>query len=299
MSRFFKFFCLFLALSMFFLMSGCTPEKAQALLTAIKSFESKSIQAINSFEQLFKDYRTLKQDTKDEVFDKSSKAVIKHGPEAVTFDDIAANLSNIKQKEQYSGIEKEFYEIKVVYAAIKSAYSSLPQGSMLGANYVSCGQEIIAKATNQLVNFAVGINKSPLYPMALRKEVSTYKFLASQNKIGDSKLVFNEIAVAFNRYDEKHEEAIKLTLSAVEEGRKVHNLLKDYNTVSVSKIMEVLNFGFSFFNSLEGIDLAEAITQLEAIQKEMDSSDEWERVKEIPISKIIDCALETKNKKEN
>ena len=168
MRRLLKFFVVILACSFFFSISGCTPEKAQALLTSIKSFESRSIQALNTYEQLFKEYRTLKQDTKNEVFEKTGAAIRKHGKDAVTLDGLAEDLSNIKRKEQYSSIEKEFYEIKAVYAAIHSAYSSLPQGSMLAASYVSCGQEIVAKATNQLINFAVNINESPLYPMALR-----------------------------------------------------------------------------------------------------------------------------------
>lgn len=299
MRRFLAVLLIFMTMGMVPLMSGCTPEKAQALLTAIKSFESKSIQAINKYEHLFKAYRTLKKGTKDELFDQSSKAVQTHGIGAVSFDQIAANLSNIKQKEQYIGIEKEFYEIKAVYAAIRSAYASLPQGSMLGTDYVACGQNIVATATNQLTNFAININRSPLYPMALRKEVANYKFLAANNKISDSRLVFNEIAVAFAQYDKQHEEAIKLTLAAVEEGRKVYTLLADYNTVTVSQIMGVIHFGFSFFNSLDGIDLAEAMTQLEAVQKELDASAEWHRIKEIPLSNVIECALETKNKKEH
>ncbi len=276
------------------LMSGCTPEKAQALLTTIKSFESKSIQAINSYEQLFKEYRTLKKKSKEEIFTQTSQAILMPGgANSVTVERLAEKLSSIKEKNQLADLQKEFYEIKSVYSAIRSAYASLPQGSMLGAQYVSCGQNIVAKATNQLVNFAMNINDSPLYPMALKEEVAKYRALVKAKKENESKIVFNEIAVAFSQYDEKHEDALKLTLIAVEEGRRVHDLLADYNTITVSQIISVLNFSFSFINSLEGIDVSDVITEMETIQKEMDASEEWKRIKEIPLTEVVKCALET------
>lgn len=275
-----------------FALTGCTPEKAQALVTAIKSFEAKSLLAINAYEQLFKDYRFQERESNDQVFLKASDAIRKHGKDAVTLDLLVSALSRREQKRADESIEREFSDIKVVYSALRRAYESLPQGSLLGAKHVSCGQDVVAKATSQLVNFSVNINNDPLYPQAIRLQVAQYKKLAADGKDQEARVVFNEIATAIARYDANHEQAIKLTLAAVEDGRKVHKLLGDYDAVSIADILGVVQFGIDFLGTLEGVDVGDAASRLEGIKNELGDQDYWKRIEALPVADVGDCELD-------
>jgi len=285
-----------IVLSAILFFAGCTPEKAGALLTAIKSFESKSLQAIGVYEQLFKDYSKQERETNDHIFEQSSAAIIKYGLGAVTVDDMISVLSLRQDAQADRTIEKEFYEIKAVYISLRNAYESLPKGRILGAKYVGCGQDVIAKATNQLINFSINVSTDPLYPIALRKKVAYYKKLVANNKKKEARLVFNEIAATIVKYDEKHEEAIKLTLAAVEDGIKVHQLLGKYSDISVSDILGVVQFGLNFLGTLQGVNVTEATAKLADIQKELGEKEYWQRIESTPIAKIENCIIKSIDK---
>ncbi|MCP3667218.1 MAG: hypothetical protein GY696_32780 [Gammaproteobacteria bacterium] len=279
-------------------LSGCTPEKAEALVTAVKSFESKSLQAIVAYEKLFKNYRKLERETNDQIFDQSSSAITTHGKQAVTVDSMISALSHRNDIQGDRSIEREFHDIKIVYASLRNTYESLPKGSILGAEYVGCGQDIVAKATSQLINFSVDINTNPLYPISLRQNVAKYKILVASEQPKDARLVFNEISTAISNYDEKHEEALKLTLAAVEDGIKVHQLLGKYSDVSISDILGVVQYGLDFLGTLNGIDVADATAKLTSIQKELGSKDYWKRIESIPVADIGNCKPESTDTQE-
>ncbi len=273
-------------------LSGCTPEKAEALLTAIKSFESKSQQAIGTYEQMFKDYRILERETNDQLFDQSVAAIESGSASSVNVGSMVSALSSREANKGNNTIEKEFYDIKVVYTSLRNAYKSLPRGSVLGAEYVKCGRDVVAKATSQLVNFSMNIEKNPLYPISLRQKVAMYKSLVKKEKRKEARILFNEIAVRISQYDTQHEQALKITLAAVEEGKKVHRLLGKYGEVSISDILGVVQFGFDFLGTLKGIDVADATAKLQSIQKELGGEDYWKRIEALPIEDIGNCKFE-------
>ncbi len=270
-------------------LTGCTPEKAEALLTAIKSFESRSLQALDAYEQLFKDYHKLTKESNDEIFQQTAAAIREHGAEVVTVDGMISTLSPREAKAGDRAVEREFYDIKTVYISLRNTYESLPQGSLLGAEYVSCGQDVVAKATNQLVNFATNIEENPLYPFSLRQQVGEYKNLVKNNKNDEARLVFNQIAEAIVRYDEQHEKALKLTLAAVEDGRRVHQLLGSYSDVSVAEILGVIQFGLDFLATLDDVDVKNISAKLASIKTEMSLTPYWQRIESIPITKFENC----------
>ncbi len=274
-------------------LSGCTPEKAESLVTAVKSFESKSLQAIDAYEKMFKTYRIIDRETNDQLFEQTVAVIKKGTPSSVNIDSMVEALSLRKANKGDSTIEKEFYDIKVVYTLLRNAYESLPKGSILGAEYVSCGQDVVAKATSQLVNFSMDIQKDPLYPISLRQKVGKYKYLVKNNKDKEARLVFNEIATAINNYDTQHENAIKLTLAAVEDGKKVHQLLGKYGEVSISEILGVVQFGLDFLRTLKGIDVEDATAKLQSVQKELGDKEYWKRIETMPIAEVGNCKIET------
>ncbi|PSW05651.1 hypothetical protein [Photobacterium lipolyticum] len=282
---------IFTPLIILLLMTGCSTEKAEALVTAVKSFESKSLQAIDSYEQLFKDYIKQERETDDELFTQTSDSIIKNGKPSVTKDTMVASISIRENSKNDNTIENEFYDIKLIYALLRNSYESLPQGNLLGAEYVACGQDIVAKATSQLVNFSVTLNKKPLYPLSINQKVADYKNLVANKKDTEARLLFNEISTAIKAYDEKHEQTIKLTLAAVEDGRNLHTLLGNYSSASVSDILAVVQFGLDFLGTLNGIDVNHATSKLESIQKELGDKEYWKRIEKISISNIEQCNM--------
>jgi len=65
-------FLVLVMLAAIIFLSGCTPEKAEALLTVVKSFEYKSLQAIDAYEKMFKNYRKIDRETNDQLFEQYS-----------------------------------------------------------------------------------------------------------------------------------------------------------------------------------------------------------------------------------
>ena len=279
-------------------LSGCTPEKAEALLTVIKSFESKSLEAIGAYEQLFKDYRKLERETNDQVFEQNVAAIERGDAQAVTVDSMISALSLREEKKGDRTIERNFYDIKVVYISLRTAYESLPEGSVLGTEYVSCGRDIVAKATSQLVNFSMDIEKQPLYPLSLHQKVTKYKRLVKDKKEKEARLLLNEISANIKQYDTQHENALKLTLAAVEDGLKVHQLLGKYGEVSISDILDVVQFGLDFIGTLKGVDVTYVTTKLQSIQTDLGDKDYWMRIKSMPIAEIGNCNNKSVTNKE-
>lgn len=226
------------------LIVGCTPEKAEAVLTAIKAFESSSNQALTAYENLFKEYRALKRETQDDLFVQVYAATNKHGVKSVTFDQAVANVGQLDSAKAGGQIENEFRQLRAAYSMLTNAYESLPQGSLTGAQHVSCGQKAVAKLTRQLVNFSSDINKSPLYPAFLRQDFAEFKALAIQGAAQKdaARSKFDTFYFGLTEYEKRHHDAINKTLAAVEQGKRLNQLLVQYDVVTVANILAVIQY---------------------------------------------------------
>ena len=222
--------------------SGCSPEKAEALLTSIKAFESKSLLALNQYELLLRESDDGIPTTMNDAFIETVGAIESGNASFVNLNKILEYFSDRKKNQSDSQIAKQIAEIRVVYSSIRESYESLPQGSILGASYVPCGLNVVARATGQLINFADFLDQSPLYPNYLRQHVSEYKILVRDGNYPEARAKLEGIAQNIRIYDEKHNQTIRLTLAAVQEGRNVYELLESYNQVSVADILGVVQY---------------------------------------------------------
>ena len=80
----------------------------------------------------------------------------------------------------------------------------------------------------------------------------------------------------------------------MEQGRRLYNLLGSYSSVTLSNLLGVVDSGFMLANSLRGVNLSAASSQLASVQREMDGSDAWKRVKELPLGSISSCSINLK-----
>lgn len=275
-------------------MTGCTPEKAEALLTAIRAFEFKSNQALGAYEDLFKEYRVIKRESQDELFTQAYDAVNQqHGVKNVTFEQEVKNVGQLENTRASSRIENEFLQLKSAYSMLSSTYESLPQGSLIGAQYVSCGQMAVAKLTKQLVNFSSNIDKSPLYPAALRQDFAEFKALAikgnAQKEMTRQK--FDTFYSGVAAYEKKHNDAIAKTLAAAEQGQKLNQLLAQYDAVTISNILGAIQYGFSFAGALDGVDLSKSSARLKVVKEDMEKNEYWKRVESIPLTSVAECKI--------
>lgn len=280
------------ALVIIFGISGCSPEKAEALLTSIKAFESKSLLALNQYELLLRESDDGIPTTMNDAFSETVGAIKDGNSDDVNLNSILPYFSTRTNNQSDSKIAREIAQIRVVYSSISESYESLPQGSILGASYVPCGLNVVARATGQLINFADILDQSPLYPNYLRQHVSEYKILVQDGNDPEARAKLAVIAQNIKIYDEKHNQTIRLTLAAVEEGRNVYELLESYNQVSVADILGVIQFGLDFLGSVQDVDVSQAVSRLESIETEFGNEDYWKRIKEIPIADLTSCPLE-------
>lgn len=276
-------------------LTGCTPEKAEALLTAIKAFESKSNQALDAYEQLFKEYTALKKESQDELFAQAYSAA---GTTSASFDDAVSIVSQFESKKANTRIENEFLQLRAAYSMLSSTYESLPQGSLIGAQHVSCGQTAVAKLTKQLVNFSSNIDQSPLYPIAVRQDFVDFKTLAGEGdaKKETAKQKFDAFYSGVAEYERKHNDAIAKTLAAVEQGKTLNQLLAKYDAVTVSNILGVIQYGFTFTSTLNGINISKSSARLKEVKDDMEKNDYWRRVESIPLASIAHCKIQPADK---
>jgi nitrogenase molybdenum-iron protein alpha/beta subunit len=278
-----------LSVIVIFIFTGCSEEKAQGVLTVVKSFEAKSLQAISAYETLFKDSVYLEKKSNDEIFDLTSAAIKKYGKEAVTFERLIQELSSREQNQLNQKIKEEFDEIKTLYKKIGNTYDSLSLGNLASAKYLSCSRDIVAKAIIQLVNFSVFLNENPLYGDKLKKDVASYKNLIVKEENSKAKLLLQDIANEVITYDEKHENAFKLTFIAVEEGEKLHSLLGTYKDVSLEDILSITQSGFDLVSTVEGIDISKISEKLLVFKKQFSEDEYWKRVSNISIFELEEC----------
>ncbi|GAA5787447.1 hypothetical protein [Chitiniphilus shinanonensis] len=269
-------------------LTACTPEKAEALLAAVKAFEAKSSEALDAYEAMFRDYGAVAATSQDELF-QGAYAAARQG-QAGSFDDAVGNVGARDGVGIQGGIAREFGDIRAAYAALGSAYDSLPQGSVLGARYVSCGRNAVARLTWQLVNFADDVNQQPLYPSALRQRFAEFKRSAAQGDQGLARRDFDAFAGGVAAYEARHAAAQRLTLAAVEQGRRLDAMLAHYDDVSLSNLLGAIQAGFAFAGTLKGVDPSAAASRLQAVKTEMEGSAYWQRVGALPLADIAACA---------
>lgn len=286
-----------LAIGLTATLAGCTSEKAEALLTSVKAFAASSSEAIDSYESLFQDYRNIGFGSPDQKFNGAYAAIAKYGVTDVTSDynNAVRSISSLKPFESGNAeVRSNFDELRASYSLLADSYASLPQGSLLGATYVPCGQLVVSKLTQQLVNFANDIDIKPLYPLEARQNYEAFVALASQGKKELAKQKFDNFYSKIHDYENKQTEAKRKTIIAVEQGRRLYNLLGSYSSVTLSNLLGVVDSGFMLANSLRGVNLSAASSQLASVQREMDGSDAWKRVKELPLGSISSCSINLK-----
>ncbi|MCA3022597.1 MAG: hypothetical protein ACK5RJ_14215 [Burkholderiales bacterium] len=278
-------------------MSGCTPEKAEALLTAIKAFEFQSAQALAAYEELFKDYRAVKRESQDELFAQAYDAVVKSGVTNESFEVAISNVGQLQNDRANTKIENEFQQLKSAYSMLSSAYESLPQGSLIGAKYVSCGRMAVAKLTKQLLNFSSDIDVNPLYPALLRQDFADFKALAVQTNSPKDKArqKFDAFYSGVAGYEKKHREAIAKTLAAAEQGKKLDQLLARYDAATISNILGVIQYGLSFAGTLNGVDVSKSSARLKAVKDDMEKDGYWKQVESMPLTSVTECKIQTGN----
>ncbi|TJZ67450.1 hypothetical protein [Chitiniphilus eburneus] len=271
-------------------LAACTPEKAEALVAAVKAFEAKSNEALDAYEALFQDYGEIRNESQDVLFQQAYAAVAQRGAGSPSFSDAVQMVGTLKSTRQNTTIENEFREIRTAYMLLGSAYDSLPQGSALGARHVSCGRSAVAKLTLQLVNFASDVDQDPLYPTALRETFAEFKKVAAKGDQSLAQRQFDRFYTGVAGYEARHAEALRLTLAAVEQGRKLDGLLARYDDVTLSGLLGAIQYGFTFAGTLKGVDPATASSRLQATKAELDASPYWQRVEAVPLASIAECA---------
>ncbi|GAB3257070.1 hypothetical protein [Chitinimonas naiadis] len=279
------------------LMSGCTQEKADALTAAVNTYEQQANQALTAYEDLFHDYRTLPKPPQTELFEQAYAAVRQNGIGAVKFEDALSNMGQLSNDKADQAVTASFDKLRYAYAQFGRAYAALPQGNVLGSGYVACGRGVLARLTKQLVNFASDVDSTPLYPATLRFEFAEFKQAANKGDAqkDNARKLYERFYTNLTAYEDKHRAALDATLAAVDQGRRLDQLLAHYNDVTLTSILGVAQQGVSYAGTLKGVDATRAANRLKQIKADMDQDPYWSRLESIPLNQVSDCKLGTAN----
>ncbi len=240
-------------------LSACTEKKAQALQLAAQNFSSEARDAVQTVRELFTADFSGTAETLEEQTTK-----------------VVANIEALKPSEQLKAellselikgptlanparelINDEFNLLDRAYSGFASMYESLPRGYLFSRDAVKRSEKQAIKLTIQLINVADHVKK---YPFKFHgRRVLLIEKIEQARKIGDKdsrKAIIRLLAeeVVRLRHDEMraNNEAILKCLRGAESGKRVSELIRDYEQLSLEDILAETGSALGFVSAISG-----------------------------------------------
>lgn len=273
---------------------GCTPEKAEALLASIKSYRGSSERALQAIEGIYlASNNTLAGVTDVDKFNTFyNQNKLDTGTPINEFYNDHSKYGNTAAGSAALQVSTVLLPLRATFVELDQAYASLPAGSVVGAKYVSCGKQAIAKLTSSLLKTWENTQRRPPYPAIIKLHLADAAIYA---KVSDRQKSLEKYTLAANElkaFDEKMDKAAELTLVAVRQGGSLYELLDKYDNVSVDVILKTLQFGLDFASSLDGVSTTGAARVLKDAISGVDSSEYWKQIAAKDLGSISGCPLQ-------
>jgi hypothetical protein len=271
---------------------GCTPDKAEALLAAVKVFRASSEKAILAAKSVVvTESSSAGRLSSDEIFEVMYAAPRRDFGESLEILEAQTSLGD--QSAAATEYDKALRNTSNTLAMLSRAYASLPNGSFVGARYVGCGKFAVRKLTTDLLALgnSVANPAATVYNAKLQAQWGTFQALASSGNKVAAKVEFESLLAGIRQDKEARKEVLLAVLEAVENGKKLHEVLDDYNTISVASILRSAQHALGYVNSLEGLGLTDQISELNIIQAGIAADPRWAHASSISLGSLAKCPL--------
>ena len=257
MHRGVSFVSLLLGLSLISL-TGCTPEKGQAVKNAAATFQNEASSALSQVDAVLK--QAVAEPPKD-----ITKMASDLDTSSFTAETLQFLLSEGQSGEKAAkDADKAIAEIQAGYDKFSAMFDALPKGSYFAANEVEKAQKYAANLTIQMVNLANKLESNEIQVKFNARRILLVEQITQHNTIKDAELKDQDLQqdaqqiLALGDDEAKaRDTAAAQCLKAAEAGRTVLQLIKDFKTLSVGDMLSIgkdaLGFAAQITNQNAGV----------------------------------------------
>lgn len=267
----FKVFVVFIGIIMF---SSCTKEKAEALQLAAEQFRIDAISAIDQINYIFLQEISIVQPTEEEKVKKVN--AIFQDPKAPLKSellDLVANQSD-PGRNAIAVTNTQFESLKRQYYEFEKMFTSLDKGSYFAKDAVNKAERHAVNLTLQLINYA-NILQNNEYTFSANRAIILIKLKEARKDTIKAlrEEHINDIAVEFIQLLENEkqakEKAIRECYRAAENGSIVLDLIKNYDKMSLSDILNTIKGSLAFAMEITdgNQNIADLKTKFEGVER--------------------------------
>lgn len=242
-------------------LTACSKEKAEAIQLGAEVFLYDAIEAIDQVNLLFRQNLELVQLSDVEMVNKIVSDI--NELDAVDDEVMKFWVSEMNMNDEaIKSTNEKFEEIKKQYYAFEAMFKSLDRGSYFAKDAVAKAEKHAINLTVQLINFSKIIQENYFIRRADRLLIieRLNKAKEEQNEQLRNELLKN-IAMDFIKLNasekSQKEKTVRACLSGAESGYAVAKLIRDYDKISVTDIINsiklTLNYTAEITNSKEQI----------------------------------------------
>lgn len=271
-----------------FFINGCTKEKGEAVKFASEQFMLQSVNALNQIKNLFKQSVSMPVMSNEEEIERITEDIDKSssfGPPELAF----LLGEGETGKSASSEIDIRFEELEKRYYQFADAFQSLPKGSLFSRNAVKKAEKHAVNLTLELINFSEFIYQYPVQFTARRTLI--VEKIARDKEIKDEalrklnlKITAQAILELRNQETSAKEEALKQCLKAVESGKLVIELIRDFKSLTVADMLSVTGESLAFVSEISGnSDISSLVDRYKTVDSRIKEDPYWKEIIDLKI----------------
>lgn len=265
------------------ILSGCTKEKAEAIKIAAENFRIDAVLAIDKINELFD------QNISVAKFSEKKIEIIISDLENLGSSDTAINSEILDEwfKEEHIAVvssamhKDEFNKIKKRFTTFEAMFTNLEKGNYFAKDAVKKAEKYAINLSLDLIHYSKILKDTPFKNMSERvliieriEEARLEENEKFQKVLREN--VARDIIALGIRETKLKEEAIRQCLLAADRGKIVAELIKDYDTLNVEDILNIvktsLNYGIDITGNKNINDL---LTKFEGVESEIRNDAYW------------------------
>jgi hypothetical protein len=282
-----RFMLLFIFIMM--ILPGCNKEKAEAIKVAAMQFRIEAIDALNKVRYLFEQSVSLPpenqyQQTNRIAIDLDQAENIGSAELSFLITENKVNESSLQQ------ISNEFKTLESQYYQFESMFQSLPEGSFFAKNAVKKSEKFAIQLTVQFINIAKFLQTyDPQFTgrrVLLLEKISKYKSIADDSlRHSYLRIAGQEIIELRNEENLAREEAITQCFRAVEAGKLISDLIRNYSKMSVQDLLTTTRNTLDYISNIspEWKDISTIKNRLDSTENTIQNDPYWKNLLNLEI----------------
>jgi hypothetical protein len=270
-------------------LSGCTPDKAKAVIVAANQFKAEANKAIDGIVKMHEAELSVPADSSV-----SSGAAFARGLFELDTSTKKINPADLTRlvNPYVVQIDPEvrrqwddfIVQLKGQYATFAAIFTNLDRGYLLGADAVKHSVVHAERLTAQLIGIAEGIDRNPPILLqhwsALIKEGNRLRAIGAANpeRTPAAVRLRDQVVALQDKENELRRSTIEQCLKAAAIGMELRKILQDYDRLSLDDLNFYINRAFQTASSLTGKDYGSTKAELNETIQRLKGDSLWKQV---------------------